>query len=338
MATTKGRALAIVIAAATLAASVRIFHAWPQDSRFCYHRCVRARLLLLLPISLATCSSPKRVADIEWTPTSPPDLGAVVARVGEIPVYASQVLAEAKRSGLPPRTALDNLITSSLLAERARQADRRPAPASDPEVESTLVQRLLERELEPTLRAEAMPDSALRPLYERAKTSFVHPRLVEVGMLAIYTGARMARDLREERAQAARELAAWLKSHPPATLEEFAAIARDPAWSSRNVVYDRFLQSPEAPLARKVGEEMVKLRATGESTGLLSDDDGFYIARYVSEKPPQNVTFEQARAKLESGYLDIWRQQRFAEFTARLMQGHHIEAHFERLPRNEQGP
>ena len=234
--------------------------------------------------------------------------------------------------------ALDSLIASSLLAERARQAGWRPAPSFDAEVESALVQRLLERELEPTLRPEAMPDSVLRPLYERAKAAFVHPRLVEVGMLAIYTGARMPREPQEQRAQSARALASWLKSHPPATLDDFAAIARDPTWSSRYVIYDRFLQSPDAPLSRKVGEEMVKLRAAGEITGLLSDDDGFYIARYIGEKPPENVAFEQARVKLRDAYLDTWRQQRFTEFTARFWQEHRIDVHFERLSLNEQGP
>jgi hypothetical protein len=278
------------------------------------------------------------MAGAEWTPDPAPDLGAVVARVGQVPIYSTQVLAEAKREGKSPRQALDDLVAANLLAERARQAGMRPPPPRETDVESALVQRLLERELEPSLRAEAMPDSVLRPLYDRAKAAFVHPRRVEIGMLAVYTGARMDDARRGKRQKAATDLAAWLKAHPPATLEDFAAIGREPEWQARGVVYDRFLQSSAEPIGGKVGQAMAKLHTVGETTSLLADDDGFYIARYISEQAPETITFEQARGKLKAAYLETWRQQRFLEFTGRLMQGHRIEAHLDRLSLKEQGP
>jgi hypothetical protein len=299
---------------------------------------VRFVLLSCLLLGLAACSSASQVDDVSWTPVSAPELGAVVARVGQVPIYASQVLAEAKRSAIPPRRALDDLVTTNLLAELARRDGFGPAPSSDPEVESVLVQRLLERELEPSLRPEAVPDQNLRTLYDRAKHGFVHPRLVEIGVLAVYTGQYMKGPLREQRTRTAMDLAAYLKGHPPRSLDDFIAVARDPAWSSRHVAYDRFLQSPDRPLSRKVGEEIVKLRAPGETTSLLEDDEGFYIARYLGERPPENITFEQVRAKLLAGYLSRWQQEQFVRFTDKLMQAHKIAAYFDRLPQNEQGP
>jgi hypothetical protein len=253
-----------------------------------------------------------------------------------VPICASQLLSAAKDTAAPPRQVLTELVTLHLLAERARQAGWRKVASSDREVESVLVQRLLERELEPQLRPTAIPDRVLRPLYDRAKDAFVHSRLVEIGVLAIYTGALMKDAPRRERTAAAQELAAYLAAHPPASLDAFAGIARDPAWSARQVVYSRFLQSEDRPLSRVVGEELVKLRAEGETTRLLSDDDGFYIARYIGERPAEHIRYEDARPKLLEGYLERWQQQKFQEYTRTLLQAHKVVAFFDRL--NEQGP
>jgi hypothetical protein len=296
---------------------------------------VRRALPLLLLVGVVACSSRGQSPDVDWTPVAAPDLGAIVARVGEVPIFANQVLAEAKRTGKPPRQALTELVTLHLLAEHARQAGRGPVASSEPEVETVLVQRLLDRELEPLLRPTAIPDSVLRPLYDRVRDRFVHSRLVDIGVLAIYTGALMKDAPRRERTATAKALAAYLEAHPPASLDAFADIAKDPAWSSRDVVYSRFLQSDDRPLSRVVGEQLVKLQP-GETTRLLSDDDGFYLARYIGERPPENVRYQDARPKLLAGYLERWQQQKFLEYTDKLIQTHKVVAFFERL--NEQGP
>jgi hypothetical protein len=299
---------------------------------------VRFLVPFFILIGLGGCSSPKRVADMDWTPAPPPDLGDVVARVGQVPIYGSQVMAEAKRTGKSPRESLEDLVAFNLLAERARRDGLHPAGISEPDVKGALVQRLLERELEPKLRPEAVPDSALRPLYERAKDVFVHPRLVEIGVLSIYTGALMKGEMRQERERNAKDLATFLQEHPAKSLHDFSAVAGDPAWSARNVVYDRFFQGLDRPLSRTIGEEVAKLHAVGETTRQLSDENGLFIARYISERPPEDVTFEQARGKLLAAFHEQWQQQQFLEFTAKLMEAHKVEAYFDRLPPNEQGP
>lgn len=298
---------------------------------------VRFGPLVVLLVGLAACGPRTRVAESDFVPLPVSDLGAVVARVGNVPVYGNQVLAEARRSGKTPRDVLADIVVSHLLAERARYEGWRPPGPSDPEVKSVLVQRFLERDLDPRLRAESVPDRLLRPLYERSKASFVHPRLVEIGVLTIYTGVLMKPEPRQRRASTAAELASYLKEHPPSTLADFEAVARDPAWSSRAVVYRRFLQSPDQPLSAKVGGEIVKLRSPGEMTPLLTDQDGFFVARYVGERPPANITFEMARDRLRAGYLEHWQRQQFEELTGKLMREHKVEAYFDRIPTNEPG-
>ncbi len=286
---------------------------------------------------LASCSSAEQVAEHEWIPVPSADLGPALARVGQVPIFAKQVTAEAKKTGKSARMALDDLIDANLLAEAARAKGYTPASSGDPDVQSALVQRMVEKELEPHIRPEDTPDSALRPLYDRVRDQFVHPRLVEIGLLAVYTGPTMRKTAREEREQTGKDLALYLRKHPAKTLEEFAAVARDTAWSARKVVYTRMLQGLDKPLAADVGTEIAKLHTPGDTTPLITDQDGSFIARYIGERAPANVTFEQARAKLLAGYYDHWRHQKFIEFTTRLMKHHQVKAHFDRLSTNEQG-
>lgn len=300
---------------------------------------MRSAALPFLLALFGTSCSPRQIADSDWTPTESPDLGAVVAWVGRVPIFAKQAEAEVKKAGKSPRAALEDLIESNLLAERARQGGLIPMASSDSEVKRALVQRFLEKELEARLQPEAVPDSVLRPLYDRALDNFVHPRLVEIGVLGIYTGAPMRDEPRQTRAGFAKELAVYLEKHPAKTLDEFAAVARDPYWVERHVTFTRKFQSPDKPFPKEVGIEAAKLQKQGDITPLVSTEDGYFIARYIDERPPENVTFEQARGViLLAGYYEHWRRQQFLEFTNKLMQAHKVEAHFDRLSTDEKGP
>lgn len=299
---------------------------------------VRYCTLLLVVFSLAPCSSPRQTAEHDWLPLPSADLGAVVARVGQVPIFARQIEAEAKRSGKHARDALADLMANNLLAEYARQGGLTPASDSDQDVQSALVQRLLEKELDPTLRPEAIPDNDLRPIYERARDAFVHSRLVEIGFLAVYTGATMEKEDRQPREQTGRELALYLKSHPAKTLAEFSALAKDPAWANRHIVFNRLFQGTDKPLPKAIGAEVGKLRTPGDTTPLVVDEDGSFIARYISERQAENVSFEQARGKLQTGIYEHWRRQHFLDFTNKLEQSHRVEMHPDRLPRDEQRP
>ena len=260
----------------------------------------------------------------------------MVARVGGVPIYAKQVLAEAERTGNTPRAALAGLIDKNLAAEAVHSLGRAMPTTDDADVKSALAQRFIERELEPRLTLAAIPDSALRPLYERAHDTFAHPRLVEIGILAVYTGALMKGAPRDERANTAAELAAYLAKHPSTSLDDFAAVARDNMWSARAVVYQRLLQGPDQPLSKSIGSAVMKLHAPGESTSLLSDENGFFIARYIDEKPPIDTTFEQARSTIAAAYLERWRQEQFLSFSAKLIQKHKVEVNFDRITPDEE--
>jgi len=297
---------------------------------------MRRRAFAFSVLFVAACSS--RSANEQWTLVPAPDLGEIVATVAGTPVFAKQVAAKAKATNKSVRQALDEIAETLLLAELARQRGSRLSFSDDSDVRSAMAQRLLERELEPNLRRETLPDSALRPIYEKTRDHFVHSRLVEVAVLAVYTGPPMQKADRDPREQTARDLAAFLKREPPKTLEAFEDVARAPEWKDRHVTLRRFQQSLDSPLSASVGLEVAKLRGPGDTTPLVIDQDGGFIARYISEGPPENIGFAEARGTLVDMFYEKLRQQQFIEFTGKLGQLHRVQAHFDRLSTNEQGP
>ena len=283
---------------------------------------------LLLLLGSAGCARRAASAETPWVPAAAPDLGAIVARVGSVPIYSRQVEAQAAGSNSTPREALDTLISSYLLAEKAHRTERfLPEWLVAPELKSALAERLVEREVEPQLRPENVPEQELRALYQNAIRAFVHPRLVDIGLLGVFTGVLMKPAPRLARAETARALAAFVATQRISGPEDFEAIAEDPVWKERNIAYRRVLQGADQPFSRKVGVEVARLRARGDTTGLIEDDDGFFLATYAGERPPENISYTEARESLRQRYYERWRAQRLEQLMRKLAEGHQIESH-----------
>lgn len=253
-----------------------------------------------------------------------------VAVVDGVPISRAALLAEMRRTGKDARGALWDLIDFELLAVRAAGAGLAD-PEVDEERDRAAVQRMIERELEPRLTREAIPDPVLREVYERARRAFVHPRLVEVALLSVYTGARMKDQPRAQARNTALALDAYLRSHPPASPDAFEAIASEPTWKEQRVKHARLFQALDEPFAADVGRVVATLKGPGDTTPLITAESGFHIARYVSERPPESVSFEEARDRLRDQIAERWRQSQFLEYAQTAAGPHHIEAFPDRL-------
>lgn len=280
---------------------------------------------------LAVSSCRNRVSSSS-APISASDLGALVAKVGDNPIYEKQVLAVAKIKAISNQKALETLIDLQLLATLARKDHTHLVADKD-----LLVQRLLDRDFEPSHLPASIPEKDLKRLYERAIDAYVHPRLVDIALLAFYTGSRMKEEPVKKRRQAAHELQAHLKKYPPKTLQAFSAIASEPLWKEKQLVFQRFLQGPDKPLSSVVGKEVIKLRSEGEMTPLIEDENGLFVAFYVGEKTPRNIPFAAVREELRSSYYERWRIEQFLDFTRAMMQLHTIEIFPGNLPSYPKG-
>ena len=282
---------------------------------------------LILLLGSVGCARRGPPSETPWVPAAAPDLGSIVASVGSVPIYARQVQAEIASSKSTPREALGKLVLLHLLAEKAHRDHPFQPDWSDPELRSALAERLIERDVSPQIQRDSLPEQELRAIYQNAIISFVHPRLVDAGFLIVFTGIRMKPEPRAARAQTARDLAAAVASRRIAGLEDFANIAKDPAWAARIVTYRRLLQSPDYPFSHKVGAEVVKLKAVGDTTPLIEDADGFFLATYAGEKAAENISFAEVREELRQRYYERWRAQRLEQLTRELAQGHRVESH-----------
>jgi hypothetical protein len=272
------------------------------------------------------CARKAAVTAAPWTPIPPSDLGAVVATVAEIPIFAEEVADQAARTGKPPRQALDDLVAFHLLAEHARAARAWPpdGPATAELRKQVLVQRMLEREFEPGVGPEDITDPELRVLYDRARITFVHPRLVEVAILEITPGRSATAAVRAEARQNAVALLAAIQAKGSHTASDLQVLAADEHWRSKRVRSSRFLQGPDGPKSTRFAAAVARLKP-GETSGLIEDEYGFYIARQIDERPAKNVTFEQARAELRAGFYPRWRLRKFLEFAERVAARHEVE-------------
>lgn len=261
-----------------------------------------------------------------WVPAAAPALGDIVARVGEVPVFAAEVAEQARRTGRSPREALETLIAFNLLAERARAGGLVPA---DLDVRPMLVQRLLERDFEPGTVVANVPEPEIRRWYQGDLKTYVHPRLVEIVILSSYLGGRVPEKRAEARA-IGQELAEAVARRPVRTGEDLQALAAEPAWSSR-IAVARLHQGPDKPFSAKVGEAVMRLQKPGDTTPLIEDAVGFHIARYVGERAPRSVGFAEAREELLRRYHAPWQKVKFGELTGRLIAAQRPEVFRDRL-------
>jgi hypothetical protein len=278
--------------------------------------------LALAGASLTSCD--KAVGPLPQAQSS----GAVVARVGAVPITAAQVAAQIARApGLTATQALDQWITFELLAQAAAGAGTAVSPDDVVERKKVEVQRLVERDIEPRLLPDSIPDADVSALYQRGKHRFVHGRMVRTTVLCVFTGARMNAARRAHAEANAKLLAAELETHPARTSAEAEALATQPRWVERQVSVTTVWQDQEAgePFPPVVGRALASLHRPGERTPLVGDETGYYIAWYVAEEPPLNQSFEEVAPTLRAEMYEPWRRQRFLRLTMDLAAGHDIE-------------
>ena len=261
-------------------------------------------------------------------PPGPPAGDPVVARAGAAAIHASELVADMTgHPGLDARRSVEARIDFELLAQAAARARLPLATVDDVlAVKSMEVQRLLEREVEPQLGIDAIPQGEVRALYERGKRRYVHGRLVQATVLCVFTGARMKAEPRARAERVAQELSAYLEAHPARLPADFDALAKQAAWADRKVNVATVWQDEERdePFPLVVARALARLQKPGQQTPLVGDETGYYIAMYVDERPPERRSFAEVEASLRQEMFEPWRRHRFLRLTADLAAGHDI--------------
>lgn len=273
--------------------------------------------VIALLLAVPTCGGPEPI--VPGTRSDP-----VVATVDGVGIHASDVAVQMQRRGTTDRrAALEDCLTFEVLARAAAGRATEPDAAAQAAVRQAIVQRLVEREIEPLLTRQAIPDAEVRALYEKGKPRFVHGRLVQATVMGFFTGARMKAEPRAHAERTARLLEAFLNEHPDI---DAAALAKDPSWAERKLSVSTVWQEEnrDEPYPLIVGRALASLHHPGARTPLLIDETGAYIARYLDEKPPENRSFEQVAPELRDEMFEPWRRQRFQRLVTDMAAGHDV--------------
>ena len=251
----------------------------------------------------------------------------IVARVNGVPIWEGDVKLHAASTGLSKKDSLDAIVDFELLFQASAASDgaeESGEPAILAVKKSMLIQRLIETQFEATHRPEDIPETELRKLYERAKSAYVHPRLVEVEMLVVYTGARMRDEPRAERRAIASRVAAFIASTEGQNMS-FEDIRQKEALHDGKLGYKTVWQGPDKPFPEAIGTAALALRRPGETSAMVEDDTGYYILRYIGERAPKNRTFDQVADEIRKEYHPVWKQQSFARYVDGLAEGYAIQ-------------
>jgi hypothetical protein len=253
-------------------------------------------------------------------PAQPGDL--VVASGPGAPIFASQIAAHARATGLAPRAALDDLVRQELLAREAwrRGYDREPAVqlARREEMVRLFVARDFgAQHADPSV----IPDSDLRPVYDQRIEYFKHERLARVWNVC--TTALQAKALYDD-----------ARAHPPQTNQAFAHIANAHGSAAQEILVEETSRAYHEQW-RKALFASIKKRGDLMPPAHLPElpfPCSDHVAWAEEFFAPRDDSFEQARKELREKIWEDWRKNAFAKWVAEWVQKHQIATHPEQLP------
>lgn len=261
------------------------------------------------------------------TPTAEPK--DVVARGEGVVVTAAEVAEVAHQTHVSPRQALEAILAFELLASEAARQGFALTREDQEELKRREVQKFVTQVIEPQLDPSHIKEADIRALYEKGRGQFVHPRLVKVALLAVFTGARMKAPARARQEATARDVAALIGAQrADVSPELFGKVGHDPAWIARQVSYGEIWQAADGdhPYPLAFGRAVAALHRQGDTTPLICEESGCYLARYLDERPAENVPFEAVAVSLRTKMAEPWQRGRFKELVAALAGPHDIVA------------
>ena len=249
--------------------------------------------------------------EVNWT-INPQPGDSVVAQVAGMPIFSSQVATHARATGLAPRAALDDLIRQELLVREARRRgydrDREVSLAQREEMVRTFVARDFgRRNADPSV----IPDSDLRPVYERGIEYFKHERQAKVWNVC--TTPEQAKAIYED-----------AHVHPPKDGDAFAQIAKAHGTDAQSLIVEEnsrgFYEQWRKPLfaaVKKRGDLMPPAHLP-ELPFPCSD----HVAWTEEFRPARNDSFEQARSEVAEKIWESWRKNEFGHWVGQIGRAH----------------
>jgi parvulin-like peptidyl-prolyl isomerase len=254
----------------------------------------------------------------------------VVATVDGRPIYAADVARQARAQGVDRRTALAALVDAEALAgEAARRGLDRDLEARD-EARGAMVRRYLKLDFEPSVTPADVPDQVVRREYQRNLAYLNHDTYADVWHFYIPVAKNATAETRAVARARAAELARRAKG---LSLADFKKLAADEGLRTEEIVSAR-----DGWVERPFSEAAFELKKPGDTSGVVTTSYGFHVLHLVRYLPPEHVTLDEARPKLQKDLFPELQKRAFARLVDEAMGRHKIELHPENLPKSPVQP
>lgn len=221
--------------------------------------------------------------------------------------------------------ALERLTERAVLAAAARQAGVDRDPETAMQIESLLIARLQELELNPRLEAATVSDDEVRARYDSLRdTTYTRPAAVRVAVLWFNSRGQepLEARYRPRLAQIREAVAAGAEAYPVSGGFGSLSVGNTEHRPSRlkGGVLGWLDESPGQDGWRSAVLELAApLQSPGEMSEIVASKEGLFLVRLIERRAAEVQPFETVSAAIRRGLLNERRREMREEFRQALL-------------------
>ncbi len=258
----------------------------------------------------------------------------VVAKVRGVPIHLSEVRRQLELAGdgADPEAIMDRIIDFEVLAQEASARGLERHSEVEDQATRAMVQVMLMHEFEPRTTPDHIPEEILRRAYEKNWAMFNNPPLVEVCHMVLMVSPRATEQVWEERHREIMEIYRALQADPPASKDDFMAMA--------NVFADRYDQlraedlhyiAQKGRMVREFSDAAFQIPGDGRFSEPVRTVYGWHIIYRYGSKPEHHESFEQVVDTVREKVWPDWRRHEFRKLLDAAMAATPWESYPDRL-------
>jgi hypothetical protein len=283
---------------------------------------------------MGACAKPSSDRDQPVAPMAAIADDVVVATVDGRPIYAAAIAAQARARGVDAKTALAELVDAEALAGEAHRRSLDRALDVRLATKGALARRYLQVTFEHDVTPADVPADRVRRAYVRNQSQLNHEQYIDVLHILVPVGEKPTAQHKEEARVLAEHLAAEGRKLAQA---DFMKLSDETFWNGQPLPKAEELLTEKDGWTQKSFSygAFERLHKRGDTT-VVETSFGWHALYMIGFKPAVHTPIEAVEKQLRQGLFDSEVQKLgFGHFMDEAMARHHIEAHPERLPKDD---
>lgn len=280
-------------------------------------------ILLLMPVALAGCKERSESTRPAATAVLGPRVERpdhVVARVNGVPILREDLLQQ-MRSGQDRRNALKALIQQELLAQEALRKGLADAPEVRRVQRRAMANLMIRRGFKFT--KGDIPAEAVATAYERNKTRFMHPELVEVTHILVFARRRDTPQHHRQALKAAKQVRTIAMSGRLSEKEfkEIVGVVA-PSYPDLQLKAESLTTPQRGFTVESFAEAAFELKNPGDISPVILTLYGYHVIYLSRRIPARNTSLAQADKEIREKLIEELRPRAFDKWVGELVKRH----------------